>query len=192
MAETLARMFDAGRSHGAWLDKPVAPELLRRLYELVRLAPTSVNCQPARFVFVASPQAKARLLPAMFPANVEKVRTAPVTAIVATDTRYYEHLPTLFHHRPEVAASHAADPALARETALRNATLQGGYLILAARALGLDCGPMSGFDAAAVDAAFFPDGRLRSNFLVNLGHGDHGALFPRLPRLSFEQACQLL
>lgn len=188
----LERMFIAGRSHGHWLARPVPEALLLQVYDLARLAPTSVNCQPARFVFVTSPEARARLLPAIAPANVEKVRTAPVTAIVATDSRFYEHLPRLFHHRPEVAGLFADNALLARETADRNATLQGGYFILAARALGLDCGPMSGFDAAKVDAAFFPDGRLRSNFLVNLGYGDPEKLFPRLPRLSGDEACQFL
>ena len=188
----LARMFTDARSHGNWLDRPVPEELLRQAYDLAKLAPTSVNCHPARFVFVTSPEAKARLLPAMSPVNVDKVATAPVTAIVATDSRFYEHLPKLFHHRPEVADMFQDDAHLARETADRNGTLQGGYFLLAARALGLDCGPMSGFDAKKVDAEFFPDGRLRSNFLINLGYGDREKLFPRLPRLSGDEACQFL
>ena len=190
MADLLDLVFTSGRSFGNWLDRPVEPALLRRTYELVRHAPTSVNCQPGRFVFVSSPEAKARLLPAMTKNNFDKVRTAPVTVIVAADSRYYEHLPRLFHHRPEVGAEHEANPAMARETAFRNSTLQGGYFILAARSLGLDCGPMSGFDAAAVDAEFFPDERWRSNFLINVGYGDRSTLFPPLPRLDFEEACR--
>jgi 3-hydroxypropanoate dehydrogenase len=189
---TLERMFESGRSHGHWLAKPVAESLLRRVYDLVKLAPTSVNCQPARFAFVVSASAKARLLPALAPANIEKVRHAPVTLIVATDSRFHEHLPRLFHHRPEVADLFSNDPSLSRETAERNATLQGGYFILAARAVGLDCGPMSGFDKTRVDAEFFADGRLHSNFLINLGYGDPDKIFPRLPRLSSEEACQFL
>ncbi|MDI6028591.1 malonic semialdehyde reductase [Corticibacterium sp. UT-5YL-CI-8] len=192
MADALDLMFSSGRSHGVWLDKPVAPDLLRRVYDLVKLAPTSVNSQPARFIFITSPEAKARLLRTLSDNNIAKASAAPVTVIVATDTRYHEYLPTLFHHRPQVAVDHGSDQALARETAIRNATLQGGYMILAARALGLDCGPMSGFDADALNTEFFPDGRLRSNFLISLGHGDRNALFPRLPRLTFEQACQIL
>ncbi|PSS60592.1 malonic semialdehyde reductase [Ensifer sp. NM-2] len=188
----LKRMFDTGRSHGHWLAKPVSETLLRQVYDLVKLAPTSVNCQPARFTFVITEAAKARLLPAMAPANAEKVLHAPATVIVATDSRFHEHLPRLFHHRPEISDLFAENAALARETAERNATLQGGYFILAARALGLDCGPMSGFEKAQVDAEFFPDGRLHSNFLINLGHGDPEKLFPRLPRLSSEEACQFL
>jgi 3-hydroxypropanoate dehydrogenase len=188
----LQRLFTTGRTHGHWLEKPVPETLLRQVYDLVKLAPTGVNCQPARFAFVTSQEAKARLLPAMALANVEKVRHAPATVIVAIDSRFHEHLPRLFHHRPEAANLFADNAVLARETAERNATLQGGYFILAARALGLDCGPMSGFDKAQVDAEFFPDGRLHSNFLINLGYGDPEKLFPRLPRLSSEEACQFL
>ena len=188
----LDRMFENGRTHSAWLDAPVSRALLQQVYDLVKLAPTSVNCQPARFVFLTTPEAKGRLLPAMTPANVEKVRSAPVTVIVAADTRFFENVPRLFVHRPEAAQPFIEDAAHARETAERNSTLQGGYFILAARALGLDCGPMSGFNARQVDAEFFPDGRLRSNFLINLGHGDHEKLFPRLPRLSCDEACLFL
>jgi 3-hydroxypropanoate dehydrogenase len=192
MDNALERMFEFGRSHGHWIDKPVGKALLQQIYDLVKLAPTSVNCQPARFTFLTSTEAKARLMPALAPSNTEKVRHAPVTAIVATDSQFYEHLPRLFHHRPEVADLFIGNAALARETAERNATLQGGYFILAARALGLDCGPMSGFDKVSVDTEFYPDGRLHSNFLINLGYGDSGQLFPRLPRLSSDEACQFL
>lgn len=192
MADVIARMFTDGRTHSFWKDVAVPHEMLERVYDLARMGPTSVNCQPARFVFLTTPEAKARLLPALWPANVDKVRTAPVTAIVASDTRFHEHVPRLFPHRPEAAEPFAADPALTRTTAERNATLQGGYFLLAARALGLDCGPMSGFDNSAVDREFFPDGRLRSDFLINLGHGEREKLFPRLPRLSFEEACSIL
>lgn len=188
----MTRMFFAGRSHGNWLARPVSEKLMRQVYDLVKLAPTSVNCQPARFIFLVSREAKARLLPALAPANVEKVRTAPVTVIVANDSMFHEYLPRLFCHRPETADMFAENVTLARETAERNGTLQGGYFILAARAVGLDCGPMSGFDRAMVDAEFFPDGRLHSNFLINLGYGDPEKLFPRLPRLSSDEACQFL
>ncbi len=188
----ITRIFLTGRSHGNWLARPVPRKLMRQIYDLVKLAPTTVNCQPARFVFLVSQKAKARLLPALAAANVEKVRTAPVTVIVAYDSQFHKHLPRLFCHRPEVADGFADNALLAQETAVRNSTLQGGYFILAARALSLDCGPLSGFDRAMVDAEFFPDRRLYSNFLINLGYGDHEKLFPRLPRLSSDDTCQFL
>lgn len=188
----LDRVFHSARTHANWLDRAVSTDLLRQVYDLVKMAPTSVNCMPARFVFVTSPETKARLLPALADANIEKVRAAPVTVIVASDTRFHEKIPQLFHHRPEAMQPFMDNAELAEATAFRNSTLQGGYFILAARALGLDCGPMSGFDHAIVDAEFFADGRLRSNFLVNLGYGDNSMLFPRLPRLSVDEACTFL
>lgn len=188
----LDRVFHSARTYANWLDKAVSPELLSQVYDLVKMAPTSVNCMPARFVFLSSPEAKARLLPALVAANVEKARAAPVTVIVASDTRFYERIPHLFHHRPEAMQPFLDNAELAETTAFRNSTLQGGYFILAARAVGLDCGPMSGFDHAMVDAEFFADGRLRSNFLVNLGYGDESMSFPRLPRLSVDEACTFL
>ena len=166
-------------------------ELLREVYELARWGPTSANSTPARFVFLESAAAKARLVPALSPTNVEKTKAAPVTVIVALDTEFHEKLPKLFPHA-DMRSYFVGNQALTEETAFRNSSLQGGYFILAARALGLDCGPMSGFDKAKVDAEFFPDGKWKSNFLCNLGYGDRSKLFPRSPRLGFEEACRVL
>lgn len=185
----LDQLWLAARTHNVWRDEPVDPALLRRAYELARMGPTSANCQPLRVVFVVSPEAKARLKPALSAGNRDKTMAAPATAIVAHDLAFYELLPRLFHD-PGARGWFAGKPDLA-ETALRNGTLQAGYLILALRALGLDCGPMSGFDNAKVDAAFFPDGRVKSNFLINIGYGDPATLFPRNPRLAFEEACRV-
>lgn len=187
-------LFREARTHTAWLPKDVDEPTLRRLYDLLRLAPTSANTQPARFVFVKSAEAKSRLKPALAPGNVDKTMAAPVCAIVATDSRFHEFVPRLFPHNPDFGRMFTipGKEEFTRTHAFRNATLQGGYLILAARALGLDAGPMSGFDNAKVDAEFFPDGRLQSNFLVNLGYGDPSKLHPRLPRLEFEEACTIL
>jgi len=185
-------LFRKARSHNGWLDKPITDELLRRLYELMKWGPTSANCSPARLVFVRTPANKERIRPALSPNNVEKTMTAPVIAIVAYDARFYEHLPQLFPRNPQVAELFASNAALSATTAFRNGTLQGGYFLLAARAVGLDCGPMSGFDNAKIDAEFFPDGRFKSNFLCGLGHGDPTKLHPRSPRLAFEEACTLL
>jgi nitroreductase len=190
--DALDLLFRQARSHNAWLPRAVDDVLLEQLYGLARLCPTSVNGCPARFLFLRTDQAKARLLPALSPGNVDKVRTAPVVAVVAYDTRFHEHLPQLFPHNPGAGAMFEASAALAESTAFRNSSLQGAWLMLAARALGLDCGPLSGFDAAAVNRAFFPDGRVKVNFLCNLGYGDHAQLFPRSPRLDFAQACTLL
>jgi len=190
--ESLERLFRQARTHSAWLDRPVAPELLRQIYDLAKWGPTSANSSPARFVFVTTPEAKARLLPAVAPGNVEKTRTAPVNVIVAWDTLYYDELPRLFPHAPGMRDFFAGNPEMAREAALRNGSLQGGYFILAARGLGLDCGPMSGFDAAKLNAEFFPDGRWKANFLLNLGYGDPDKLMPRNPRLDFDEACRVL
>jgi 3-hydroxypropanoate dehydrogenase len=185
-------VFRKARSHNGWLDKPVTDEMLRRLYELMKWGPTSANCSPARMVFVRTPANKERVRPALSPNNVEKTMTAPVIAIVAYDSRFYEHLPQLFPRNPQVADLFASNAALSATTAFRNGTLQGGYFLLAARAVGLDCGPMSGFDNAKIDAEFFPDGRFKSNFLCGLGHGDLAKVLPRSPRLTFEEACTLL
>ncbi len=189
--DTLNQLFRQARTHSAWLPKRVPVEVLREVYELARWGPTSANSTPARFVFLESAAAKARLLPALAPGNVEKTKAAPVTVIVAWDTEFYEKLPQLFPHA-DMRSYFVGKPALIDETALRNGSLQGGYFILAARALGLDCGPMSGFDAAKVNAEFFPDGRWKANFLCNLGYGDHSKLFPRNPRLEFDEACRVL
>ncbi len=188
---TLGRLFTQARTHKDWLDRPVADSTLHALYELLRWGPTSVNCSPARLVFVRTPEAKARLLPCLSPGNVEKTRLAPVTAIVGMDLGFPDLLPRLFPHA-DARSGFIDRPAYIQETAFRNSSLQGAYLILAARALGLDAGPMSGFDRNQVDAAFFADTAVQTNFLCNLGYGDANRLMPRLPRLAFEDACQLL
>jgi 3-hydroxypropanoate dehydrogenase len=179
------------RSQNGWLGQPVSDEQLRQIYDLMKWGPTSANCSPARIVFVRTLANKERLRPALSPTNVEKTMTAPVIAIVAYDSRFYEHLPQLFPRNPQVAELFANNEALAAATAFRNGTLQGGYFIVAARALGLDCGPMSGFDNAKVDAEFFSDRRFKSNFLCGLGHGDPAKVYPRSPRLAFDEACTL-
>ncbi len=189
--KALDQLFRQARTHNAWLSKPVPPEILREVYELAKWGPTSANSTPARFVFLESEAAKARLVPALAPPNVEKTKAAPVTVIVAWDTEFYEKLPKLFPHA-DMRSHFVGNQALIEETAFRNSSLQGGYLILAARALGLDCGPMSGFDKANVNAEFFPEGKWKANFLCNLGYGDPSKLFPRSPRLDFDEACRVL
>ncbi|HXM08947.1 MAG TPA: malonic semialdehyde reductase [Terriglobales bacterium] len=189
--DALNQLFRQARTHNAWLPKRVPVEALREAYELARWGPTSANSSPARFVFLESEAAKARLLPALAPLNVEKTKVAPVTVIVAWDTEFYEKLPKLLPQK-DMRSYFAGNQALADETAFRNSSLQGGYFILAARAMGLDCGPMSGFDKARVNAEFFPDGKWEVNFLCNLGYGDHSQLFPRNPRLEFDEACKVL
>jgi 3-hydroxypropanoate dehydrogenase len=185
------RLFLEARTHSAWLDRPVDDAILRRIYEAARMAPTSANTQPLRIVFVRSPDAKERLKPALSPGNVDKTMAAPATAIIAYDLEFYEKLPKLFPGR-DMKSAFAGMPAEKRErAAFQNSSIQGGYVILAARALGLDCGPMGGFDNAKVDAAFFPDGKWKSNFLINLGYGDPSKLFPRNPRLDFDEACRI-
>ncbi|WP_257460418.1 malonic semialdehyde reductase [Archangium lipolyticum] len=190
-AAALDVLFQEARTHNAWLDRPVEDTVLRRLYELARMAPTAANTQPMRLVFVKSREAKERLKPTLSPGNVDKAMNAPVTVIVAYDTGFHEKMPKLFPAR-DMKTQLSGLPAEAREKmAFMNSTLQGAYLILAARALGLDCGPMAGFDNAKVDAAFFPDGKWKSNFLLNLGYGDAARLFPRNPRLDFDEACRI-
>lgn len=187
---SLDTLFRNARTHSAWLDKSVDDELLIKLYELMKWGPTSANSSPARLVFVKSPAAKDRLLPAMIPSNVDKTLAAPVTVIVAQDHEFYEQLPRLFPHT-DARAWFAGNSALIDTTAFRNASLQGAYLIIAARALGLDAGPMSGFDNAKVDAEFFSGTKIRSNFLINLGYGDASKLHPRNPRLRFDEAARI-
>ena len=190
--QTLALLFIDARTHRKWLDRRVDDALLRRLYELARMPPSSANSEPMRVVFVRSAEAKARLRPALSAGNVDQTMSAPATAIVAYDSRFYEEMAKLAPSRPDIAAEWAALPEAARERlAFQGGTLQGAYLILAARALGLDCGPMGGFDRAKVDGEFFSDGRWKSNFLVNLGYGDPSALRPRAPRLTFDEACRI-
>lgn len=184
-------LFESARTHQAWQDRPVSEALLHQLYDRLRWAPTSANTNPGRFVFVRSPEAKARLKPCLAPPNVDKTMSAAACVIVAADAQFYDLLPQLYPGR-DMRPMFAESPPLAQETWTRNATLQGAYLILAARSLGLDCGPMSGFDRSAVDAEFFPDGRWKSDFLINLGYGDEEKLRPRNPRLSFDEACLVL
>lgn len=188
---SLDLIFRSARTHSAWLDQPVGDDLLRELYDLMKWAPTSANSSPARIVFVKSESAKQRLLSAVIPGNIDKTRTAPVTAIIAQDHEFYEKLPHLFPHA-DARSWFVGNQPLIDTTAFRNATLQGAYLILAARALGLDAGPMSGFDNAKVDQEFFSGTHIRSNFLINIGYGDASELFPRSPRLPFEEAAQIL
>ncbi|MNU79758.1 putative malonic semialdehyde reductase RutE [compost metagenome] len=185
--EALDLVFRSARTFNRFLDKPVEDADMQRLYELAKWGPTSVNSQPARYVFVRSAAAKEKLKNALFPNNVEKTMAAPVTVIVAQDTRFYEFLPRLTP-MPGARELFAAQPPLAQETALRNSSLQGAYLMVAARMLGLDAGPMSGFDAAKLNEAFFPDGRWHANFLINLGYGDPAGNYPRGPRLDFDEA----
>jgi 3-hydroxypropanoate dehydrogenase len=184
-------VFRKARTHTLWLDKPVDDELLKQAYDLAKFGPTSANMSPMRIVFVRSKEAKEKLKPALAPGNVDKTMAAPVTAIIAMEVHFYEELPKLFPHAD--AKSWFKDmPQDALETqALRNSSLQGAYFIIAARALGLDCGPMSGFDNAKVNAAFFAGTTIKSNFLCNLGHGDATKLFPRSPRLAFDEACRI-
>jgi 3-hydroxypropanoate dehydrogenase len=185
-------LFLNARTLRKWIDRPVDDALLRRAYELARWPPTSANSEPMRIVFVKSAESKARLRPALDAGNVDQTMSAPVTAIVAYDWRFFELMPKLSPTRPDIAARFGSLPEVARERlAFQGGTLQGGYLILAARALGLDCGPMGGFDRARVDAEFFPDGRWKSNFLLNLGYGDPSSVRPRAPRLEFEEACRI-
>lgn len=185
-------LFRNARTLRAWNDRPVTDVVLRALYDLMRWGPTSFNCSPGRIVFVRTAEAKQRLLPALIESNRKQTMAAPVTAIVAHDLRFYEFLPRLHTSNPDAKAIFEGKPEIAAVNALRNGSLQGGYLILAARSLGLDCGPMSGFDNAAVDKEFFPDGRVKSNFLCNLGYGDRTNLRPRATRLDFDEACKVI
>ncbi len=191
-AEALDRLFRNARSYNKFTDEAVSDDTLRELYELLKWGPTSANSSPARFLFLRTREAKERLAPALSAGNHDKTMAAPVTVIVAYDPRFYDHLPRLFPHNQEARSWFTGNDALAATTAFRNGTLQGAYLIMAARAVGLDTGPMSGFDNDKVDAEFLRGRGWRSNFLVNLGHGDPEGVFPRSPRLDFEEACQLL
>src|SRR4029078_8009497 len=204
--EALDQVFRKARTHTAWLDKPVTDETLRQLFELMKWGPTSANSSPARFVFVRSREAQEKLRPLLSPGNVEKTMAAPVTAIIAYDLLFFEKLPKLFPHSPTMRNLFAENPQLVESTARSNSSLQGAYLIIAARAIGLDCGPMSGFDNARLDEEFFgagkecegceqeffPAGHVKSNFLCNLGYADVSKLLPSGPRLEFKEACTLL
>jgi 3-hydroxypropanoate dehydrogenase len=186
-------IFSQARSQNGWLDRTVSDEQLHALYEHLKWGPTSMNCSPARFVFLRTTAAKEKLKPALMPGNVDKTMSAPVVVIVGYDTRFYEHLPDLFPHNPAVKTLFEGEEQqqLARTTAFRNGTLQGAWLIATARASGLDCAPMSGFSEAAVDQLFFAGTTVKSNFLCGLGYGDPTKLYPRGPRLAFDQACTL-
>ncbi len=189
--ECLDQLFLKARTANGFLDKAVPLELLQQVYDIARMGATSMNTQPSRYVFLLSKESRARLLPALSPGNLDKTRDAPVTVIVANDTKFYEHMPQVWH-KPGARENFEGNAALAQATAVRNGTLGGAYFMIAARAVGLDCGPMSGVDLAKVNAEFFPDSRLQANFLINLGYGDDSKLFDRNPRLSFEQACTVL
>jgi 3-hydroxypropanoate dehydrogenase len=189
--EALDQLFHQARTHSAWRSEPVPTGLLRKIYDLARLGPTSANASPARFLFLTTPEAKARLKPTLMPLNVEKTMAAPVTVLIAWDTEFHEKLPKLFPHA-DMRSFFVGNQPLINETAFRNSSLQAAYFILAARALGLDCGPMSGFDADKVNAEFFADGKWKVNLICNLGYGDADKLFPRNPRLEFEEAASIL
>jgi 3-hydroxypropanoate dehydrogenase len=199
-------LFRQARTHNAWLEKPVSDDQLKQIFEIAKWGPTSANGEPGRFIFIRTKEAKERLRPALAPGNVDKTMSAPVTVIVAYDLRFFEKLPKLFPQSPGMRDLFAGNPQLVEVTAKRNSSLQGAYMMIAARALGLDCGPMSGFDNARVDEEFFgagretegydqeffPAGHVKSNFLCNIGYGDSSKLFPRLPRLGFSEACSIL
>ena len=189
--DALDTIFRKARTHKRWLDKPVSPAMLMAIYDLMRWGPTSANCSPARVLFVVSREAKVRLRPHLLPDNVSKTMAAPATAIIGYDLDFARYIPFLYPQDPQ-AEVWFTNPAVAERTAFRNGSLQGGYFIIAARALGLDCGPMSGFDNDGVDREFFPGGRVKSNFLCNIGHGDPAGLQPRGPRLSFDQASRII
>ena len=204
--DSLNVLFKEARTFSAWLPKPVSDDMLRRIYDLAKMGPTSANSSPARFVFIRTTKGKERLRPALAPMNVDKTMLAPVTVIVAYDLRFYEKMLKIFPHKPGMKDLFANNPQLVEITAIRNSSLQGAYLLMAARAMGLDTGPLSGFDHAKIDEEFFdagrecegcdqeffPEGHVKSNFLMNLGYGDRSKLHPRLPRLRFEEACSLL
>jgi 3-hydroxypropanoate dehydrogenase len=186
----LDTLFRDARTHYHWQNRPIALDTLRAAWDLAKMGPTSANCMPARIVFVISQEAKEKLRPALILGNVDKTMSAPATAIIAFDLAFYDNLPELFPHT-DARSWFVGDEELIQSTAFRNGSLQGAYFMLAARAVGLDCGPMSGFDNAKVDAAFFPGSTVRSNFLCNLGHGDVSKLYPRSKRLSFDEACRV-
>ena len=191
-SEDLDLIFREARTHSVWLDKPVEDALLEQVYDLAKMGPTSANMCPMRIIFVKSREAKERLKPALDAGNVDKTMKAPVTAIIGMDIHFYEKLPKLFPHADAKSWFKDLPENVLEYIALRNSSLQGAYFMLAARALGLDCGPMSGFDNAKVDEAFFAGTTVKSNFLCNLGYGDASKLYPRSPRLSFEEACKLV
>ncbi len=187
----LATLFHDARTHNVWLDKPVSEQQLQQIYELMKWGPTSANCSPARIVFAKSAEAREKLATCMSPGNADKTRQAPVTAIIGMDMEFYEKLPQLFPHT-DARTWFAGKQKSIETTAFRNSSLQGGYFIMAARSVGLDCGPMSGFDEDQVNAAFFAGTSVRVNFVCSLGYGDRSKLFPRSPRLRFDEACTIV
>lgn len=189
--DALDLLFRDARSHNGWSSRKIPNKLLRAVYELTKMGPTSSNSCPARFLFLTSDEAKQKLSTVVAAGNVDKVVMAPVVVIIAHDTEFHRHMPRLFAHNPGLRKKYANDKKLSEITAWRNGSLQGAYLMLAARSLGLDCGPMSGFDNAAVDKLFFDDMAVRSNFICALGYGDVEKLFQRLPRLEFDEACEI-
>ncbi len=191
-AAALEQLFAKARSQNAWRTTPVSAAQMHAIYDLTKMGPTSANCSPARFVFVASEAGKAKLAPLAMETNQAKILQAPVCVIIANDMKFYERIPALFPHHPEARDWFTGSEEFAEISAMRNGTLQGAYFMLAVRALGFDVGPMSGFDNSAVDAAFFPDGQIKSNFLCCIGVGEPRAVFERLPRLNFDEACQIV
>ncbi len=189
--KSLDLLFRTARTQNGWLPKPVTDAQIRAIYDIVKMGPTSANSQPARFIFIRTKEGKEKLRPALSEGNTAKTMEAPVTVLVAYDTQFYENLPRQFPHNQDAINWFKGTPAAA-PTAVRNGTLQGAYLIIAARAVGLDIGAMSGFDNALVDKTFFPDGRFKSNFLCNIGYGDPSKIFARSPRLDFDDACTLM
>jgi len=189
--KSLALILRNARTHNVFLDKPVSEAQLRQIHEIMKWGPTWTNCQPARIVFVRTQEGKDKLRPALSPGNTDKTMAAPITAIIAYDSQFYEHMPRVFPHNPAAQSLYSGEDKKehALRTAFRNGSLQGAYFIIAVRALGLDAGAMSGFNNALVDQAFFPDGRFKSNFLCNVGYGDHSKLFDQNPRLGFEDVC---
>jgi 3-hydroxypropanoate dehydrogenase len=185
------KIFLDARSANGFTNRTVSDDLLRNVYDLAKMGPTSMNTQPTRYVFLKSAEAKLKLMPALLPGNVEKTQSAPVTVIVATDTRFFEHLSTIWH-LPDARSKFESNASYAQSTAFRNGTLGGAYFIIAARSLGLDCGPISGFDLTKVDQTFFPEGRYQTNFLINLGYAEHSKVFPRNRRLDFDEACKII
>ena len=190
--QALDQLFRTARTHNGWQDKPVSDQQLRDLYDLLKWGPTSANCQPLRIQFLRSMEAKEKLKPALGPNNVEKTMQAPVVAILGYDLEFYEHLPKMFPHNQTARSWFAGNDANIQATAFRNSSLQGAYFIIAARSLGLDTGGMSGFDAAKVDAAFWPDGKVKTNFICNLGYGDTSKIFARSPRFAFDEVCKIV
>ena len=190
-AQSLAQLFTEARTHNVFRDKPVSDELLQKAIELAKMGPTSANQSPLRVLFLRSTAAKERLRPALAPGNLDKTMSAPVVAVTAFDEQFYDHLPFLMPHR-DMRSYFSGDPVRAARSAFQNGTLQVAYLILALRAVGLDTGPMTGFDNAKVDAEFFPEGHVKSNVLINIGYGDHEKLFPRSPRFSFDQIAKII